>query len=71
MPSFELGWDCLILSQFISPALYQKYPGTVDEWTLSLAMAQDTASGGLNQLEDHYKTFIVRPNPILLGRQCS
>ena len=22
-------------------------------------MAADTASGGLNQLEDHYKTFIV------------
>jgi len=41
------------------PALYQKYPGAVDEWDLSVAMAKDTASGGLNQLEDHYKTFIV------------
>jgi hypothetical protein len=30
-------------------------------------MAQDTASGGLNQLEEHYKTFIVRPNLILLN----
>jgi glucan 1,3-beta-glucosidase len=60
LPSCELG-RYLILSQFISPALYQKYPGAVDEWTLSQAMAQDTASGGLNQLEDHYKTFIVCP----------
>ncbi|KAI0035937.1 glycoside hydrolase family 5 protein [Vararia minispora EC-137] len=41
------------------PALYQKYPGTIDEWTLSQAMAADTASGGLNQLEDHYKSFIT------------
>ncbi|KAF8163175.1 glycoside hydrolase superfamily [Crassisporium funariophilum] len=42
-----------------SPALYEKYPGTVDEWTLSVAMAADTASGGLKQMEDHYKTFIT------------
>lgn len=48
-----------VLEPFISPALFQKYPGTVDEWTLSQAMAADTASGGLNQLEDHYNTFIV------------
>ena len=46
------------------PALFEKYhnntnPPPVDEWTLSQAMAADTASGGLNQLEDHYKTFIV------------
>ncbi|KAH9050687.1 glycoside hydrolase [Lactarius hengduanensis] len=51
------GW--LNTEPFIAPALYQKYPGTVDEWTLSLAMAKDTASGGLSQLEDHYKTFIT------------
>lgn len=25
-------------------------------------MSSDTASGGLSQLEDHYKTFIVRPS---------
>ncbi|KII95444.1 glycoside hydrolase family 5 protein [Plicaturopsis crispa FD-325 SS-3] len=48
-----------VLEPFISPALFQKYPGTVDEWTLSEAMAADTASGGLNQLEDHYNTFIT------------
>ncbi|KAH8106773.1 glycoside hydrolase [Cristinia sonorae] len=45
------------------PALYEKYADgpnpAVDEWTLSEAMAADTAGGGLNQLEDHYKTFIT------------
>ncbi|KAF8274934.1 glycoside hydrolase family 5 protein [Lactarius quietus] len=51
------GW--LTLEPFITPALYQKYPGTVDEWTLSVAMAADTASGGLSQLETHYQTFIT------------
>jgi hypothetical protein len=51
------GW--FVLEPFISPALYQKYPGAVDEWTLSQLMAADTASGGLNQLETHYDTFIV------------
>ena len=29
-------------------------------------MAADTASGGLNQLEEHYKTFIVR----VVSRMC-
>ena len=42
------------------PALYQKYPQAIDEWGLSEAMRADTANGGINQLEDHYKTFIVR-----------
>ncbi|KAI9509662.1 exo-beta-1,3-glucanase [Russula earlei] len=51
------GW--LVTEPFITPALYQKYPTAVDEWTLSLAMASDTASGGLSQLEQHYKTFIT------------
>jgi hypothetical protein len=45
------------------PALYERYINNsqpaVDEWTLSLAMTADTANGGLNQLEDHYNTFIV------------
>jgi hypothetical protein len=54
-----------------SPALYQKYSSNptppVDEWTLSLAMAADTANGGLSQMEDHYKTFIVSsPLPFIL-----
>ncbi|KAF8132038.1 glycoside hydrolase family 5 protein [Boletus edulis] len=48
-----------VLEPFISPALFQKYPAAVDEWTLSILMAADTASGGLNQIEDHYKTFVT------------
>jgi hypothetical protein len=57
------GW--LVMEPFITPALYQKYTTAVDEWTLSTAMAADPASGGLNQLEDHYNTFIVRHSLIL------
>ncbi|KAH0829028.1 glycoside hydrolase superfamily [Lanmaoa asiatica] len=53
-----------VLEPFISPALFQKYPAAIDEWTLSTLMAADTASGGLNQIEDHYNTFIVsNPHP--------
>ncbi|KAL5528823.1 hypothetical protein ACEPAF_7962 [Sanghuangporus sanghuang] len=54
-----------VLEPFIVPALFQKYNtadnmSVIDEWTLSLAMAQDTSSdGGLSQLEDHYNTFIT------------
>ncbi|KAG7441041.1 glycoside hydrolase [Guyanagaster necrorhizus] len=51
------GW--LVLEPFITPALYEKYDGAIDEWTLSQAMAADTANGGLNQLEEHYRTFIT------------
>ncbi|KIJ69590.1 glycoside hydrolase family 5 protein [Hydnomerulius pinastri MD-312] len=46
-----------------APALFEKYsnsnPQPVDEWTLSEAMAADTAGGGLGQLETHYKTFVT------------
>jgi hypothetical protein len=53
------GW--FVLEPFITPALFQKYPSAVDEWTLSTLMAADTSpGGGLSQIEDHYKTFIVR-----------
>jgi len=49
---------------FSVPALYELYLNSsqppVDEWTLSEAMAADATNGGLRQLEDHYKTFIVR-----------
>ena len=45
------------------PALYEPYVNAstpaVDEWTLCQNMAADTANGGLQQLENHYKTFIV------------
>ncbi|KAF9479381.1 ectomycorrhiza-upregulated exo-beta-1,3-glucanase GH5 [Pholiota conissans] len=52
------GW--FVLEPFITPALYQKYPGAIDEWTLSTLMAADTsAGGGISQIEDHYKTFIT------------
>jgi hypothetical protein len=52
------GW--FVLEPFITPSLFQKYqPAAVDEWTISTAMAADTASGGLSQLENHYKTFMV------------
>ncbi|KAF8163791.1 glycoside hydrolase family 5 protein [Crassisporium funariophilum] len=48
-----------VLEPFITPQLFQRYPTAVDEWTLSQAMAADTANGGLGQLEDHYNTFIT------------
>ncbi|CAL1708174.1 unnamed protein product [Somion occarium] len=63
------GW--LVLEPFIVPALFEKYqnvtpnpaiPGgqAVDEWTLSVAMTNDTnTGGGLDQLEEHYRTFIT------------
>lgn len=55
------GW--LVTEPFISPSLFQKYENAatpaVDEWTLSQNMAADTASGGLNQLVNHYSTFIT------------
>ena len=61
------GW--FVLEPFIAPALYQKYPGAVDEWTLSENMRSDTAGGGISQLEDHYKTFIVSFFSILIPKR--
>lgn len=51
-----------MLEPFITPSIFQPYAaaGVVDEWTLSTLMAADTTNGGLNQLEKHYDTFIVR-----------
>jgi hypothetical protein len=51
------GW--FVLEPFISPALFQKYNGPNDEWALSEAMRADAAGGGIDQIEEHYKTFIV------------
>ncbi|KDQ56457.1 glycoside hydrolase family 5 protein [Jaapia argillacea MUCL 33604] len=51
------GW--FVMEPFITPAYYEKYTGAVDEWTLSMAMLNDTSSGGLSQLETHYNTFIT------------
>lgn len=58
-----------MLEPFISPSLYQRYAaaGAVDEWTISTLMAADTANGGLNQLEQHYDTFIVRQVILVCG----
>src|ERR1700683_4351212 len=56
--SVNLG-GLFVLEPFISPSLYQSYPGAIDEWTLSTLMAADTANGGLNQIEDHYNTFVT------------
>ncbi|KAI8984881.1 glycoside hydrolase [Trametes punicea] len=63
------GW--LVLEPFIAPALFEKYqnvtpspalPGgnVVDEWSLSVAMLNDTSEGGgIEQIENHYATFIT------------
>ncbi|KAF5373029.1 hypothetical protein D9758_001649 [Tetrapyrgos nigripes] len=55
------GW--LTPEPFIVPSLFEPYVNlptpAIDEWTLSEAMKADTAHGGINQLEDHYKTFIT------------
>ncbi|KAG7091511.1 hypothetical protein E1B28_010539 [Marasmius oreades] len=49
-----------VIEPFIVPRFFEKYPNAVDEYTLSQAMAADTASGGgLSQLEEHYKTFVT------------
>jgi glucan 1,3-beta-glucosidase len=48
-----------VFEPFITPALFERYPGAVDEWSLSTLMSADTANGGLDQMEEHYKTFIV------------
>ncbi|EAU80677.2 exo-beta-1,3-glucanase [Coprinopsis cinerea okayama7 len=48
-----------VLEPFISPEIFQRYPGTKDEYELSEAMAADEANGGLSQLEEHYATFIT------------
>ncbi len=52
-----------VIEPFITPTFFQKYPGAIDEWTLSEAMAADTGPGGglQQQLEAHYDNFIVRP----------
>ncbi|KAJ2931107.1 hypothetical protein H1R20_g5984, partial [Candolleomyces eurysporus] len=43
-----------------TPQLYQKYSPALDEWDLSVAMANDrTEGGGLEQIEKHYRTFIT------------
>jgi glucan 1,3-beta-glucosidase len=64
VPSVNIG-GLFVLEPFISPALFERYPGAIDEWSLSTLMAADTANGGLNQIEEHYKTFIVSLSPFV------
>jgi glucan 1,3-beta-glucosidase len=46
-----------VLEPFISPALFQAYPGVRDEWDLTTAVS---ASGNLTDfLVQHYSTFIT------------
>ncbi|KZV62971.1 glycoside hydrolase family 5 protein [Peniophora sp. CONT] len=51
-----------VLEPFITPGLFQRYPNSTDEFSLSQDMRLDTANGGIGQLEDHYKTFITEPD---------
>jgi len=55
------GW--LNTEPFMIPSLYEQYmkaaTPAVDEWTLSVNMRADSARGGIQQMEDHYKTFIT------------
>lgn len=50
-----------------TPALFEPYADTnnpaVDEYTLHTILAADTANGGLDQIKDHYNTFVVRRSP--------
>ncbi|KAJ7696686.1 glycoside hydrolase superfamily [Mycena rosella] len=60
---FEHGW--LLTEPFVTPALYGKYVDAssipiVDEWTLSIAMGASLAT----EMEEHYKTFILRVSPV-------
>ena len=48
-----------VLEPFISPSLFQRYPQAIDEWSLSIAMSNDSENGGLGRIEEHYKAFIV------------
>jgi glucan 1,3-beta-glucosidase len=46
-----------VLEPFITPHFYEKYNGSVDEFTLSTLI--QNATGSLDEIENHYKTFIT------------
>lgn len=48
------GW--FVLEPFITPGIFQKYAGSEDEHSLTAMMRE---AGTLDELEEHYKTFIV------------
>lgn len=49
------GW--FVLEPFITPAIFQRYPGAEDEYDVTRMMRE---RGTLHELEEHYDTFIVR-----------
>ncbi|KAJ7752654.1 glycoside hydrolase family 5 protein [Mycena metata] len=49
------GW--FVLEPFITPALFQAYPGAVDEWSLSTLMRADNTLQ--TTMEAHYDGFIT------------
>ncbi|KAF8322657.1 glycoside hydrolase [Clavulina sp. PMI_390] len=52
------GW--LVLEPLITPAYFEKYNTTKDEWGLAEAIAADPSSGGLEAfMTNHYDTFIT------------
>ncbi|KAG6814282.1 hypothetical protein H0H92_013407 [Tricholoma furcatifolium] len=60
---FAMNLDANSSALDSAPALFEPYLSNaqpaVDEWTLSQAMRNDTANGGINQLVTHYDTFIT------------
>ena len=44
-----------VIEPFIVPQLFEQNPGTVDEWTLSVALGSNLQA----TIEDHYNTFIT------------
>ena len=60
----DVGVDCVdgvnlggpsVIEPFIVPQLFEQNPGTVDEWTLSVALGSNLQA----TIEDHYNTFIT------------
>ncbi|THH27838.1 hypothetical protein EUX98_g6353 [Antrodiella citrinella] len=49
-----------VLEPFISPSLFQAFPGVPDEWTLSQTLSTLPTGNNLTAaMEDHYNTFIT------------
>ena len=48
-----------VIEPFIVPSLFEQNAGTVDEWTLSQALAAKGADALQQTIEDHYNTFIT------------
>ncbi|KAM5545145.1 hypothetical protein V8D89_001256 [Ganoderma adspersum] len=48
-----------VIEPFIVPSLFEQNAGTVDEWTLSQALAAKGSDTLQQTIEDHYNTFIT------------